>query len=248
MATDSEILQQIKRSDTTAFGRLVQKYQAEIFSICQAILKNPQDAEEAAQDTFVQAYLKLDQLKQPDKFFPWLRQIAKNLSKNYRRRRQEDIIAMEQLTDEPGMQATPDESVLRQELMEAVMEAIETLPSKDRKVIRAYMDGLSHEAISDKLGISYQASMSRLYRARKKITAQVKHLLSGVIGLPKMFASLSGLLRKPLPQENALRRDTGNENWNIYKDNGRRHRLACDSHRWIHLLPRSYAIAKGRIV
>jgi hypothetical protein len=128
------------------------------------------------------------------------------------------------------------------------MEAIETLPSKDREVIRAYMDGLSHEAISDKLGISYQASMSRLYRARKKITAQVKHLLSGVIGLPKMFASLSGLLRKPLPQENALRRDTGNENWNIYKDNGRRHRLACDSHRWIHLLPRSYAIAKGRIV
>ena len=187
MATDSEILQQIQRGDMTAFGRLVQKYQAEILKICQAILKNPQDAEEAAQDTFVQAYLKLDQLKQPDKFFPWLKQIAKNLSKNYRRQRRENIIALEQLTDEPVMWATPDELVLRQELMEAVMETIETLPSKDRAVIWAYMDGLSHEAISDKLGISYQASMSRLYRARRKITAHVKHLLSGVIGLPRMF-------------------------------------------------------------
>ena len=187
MATDSEILQQIQRGDMTAFGRLVQKYQAEILKICQAILKNPQDAEEAAQDTFVQAYLKLDQLKQPDKFFPWLKQIAKNLSKNYRRQRRENIIALEQLTDEPEMWATPEESVLRQELIEAVIEAIETLPSKDRAVIWAYMDGLSHEAISDKLGISYQASMSRLYRARRKITAHVKHLLSGVIGLPRMF-------------------------------------------------------------
>jgi len=203
MATDSEIIQQIQHGDTTAFGRLVQKYQAEILKICQVILKNPQDAEEAAQDTFVQAYLKLDQLKQLDKFFAWLKQIAKNLSRNYRRQRRENVIALEQLTDEPEMFASrsnrakpdaygsrwpaPDESVLRQELMEAVMEAIETLPPKDRAVIWAYMDGLSHEAISNKLGISYQASMSRLYRARRKITAHMSHLLSGVIGLPRMF-------------------------------------------------------------
>jgi predicted lipid-binding transport protein (Tim44 family) len=70
------------------------------------------------------------------------------------------------------------------------MEAIEAIPPKDREVIQAHINGLNHSEISKKLSISISASMNRLYRARKKISAQIKDLLYAIVGLPKMLPRL----------------------------------------------------------
>ena len=77
------------------------------------------------------------------------------------------------------------EQILRQELLDAIMEAIEALPARDREVVQARIDGLSHMEISERFGISVQASISRLYRARRKLADHVKYLLSVIFGLPK---------------------------------------------------------------
>ena len=187
MATDEQLIRQIQQGENEAFSQLFCKYQKHIHSICLSILKNPQDAEEVASDTFVHAYLKLDQLKNPEKFFAWLKKIAQNRSRDFLRSKREETIPFVYAMKQPSRQIAPDELLLKQELVNSIMEAIELLPQKDREVIQAHIDGLSHAEISEKLGISYQASRSRLSRARKKITEYTKDLLNAVIGLPKML-------------------------------------------------------------
>jgi hypothetical protein len=88
------------------------------------------------------------------------------------------------------MQVNPDTLMLKQELIDAIMEAIESLPLKDREVIQARINGLNHSEISEQLDISISASMNRLYRARKKLAAHIKNLLCGIISLPKMLPRL----------------------------------------------------------
>jgi len=198
MATDEQLIQQIQKGKDDAYGQLFRRYYQQIYSICFSILRNPQDAEEVTQEAFVQAYLKLKQLKKPDKFFAWLKKIARNRSKNYARQKYPEMVPLHlasvQTAHERALvkgyiphQIAPDEHVLKQELVDSVMEAVEALPPKDRDVVRAHIDGLNHAEISERFGISVEASMSRLYRARKKLAANVKDLLNAIFGLPRML-------------------------------------------------------------
>ena len=91
---------------------------------------------------------------------------------------QDETASMPSLEDFDKL--NPADLMLRQELMDAVTAAIESLPPKDRQVIKAHIDGLDHKEISQKTGLSYRASINRLYRIRKEITQKVKHLLSGI--------------------------------------------------------------------
>ena len=188
MATDEQLIQKIQQGESEAFGQLFSKYQKQIYSIVFRIVKNPHDAEEVVQDTFVRAYLKLDQLKKLDKFSAWLKRIAQNCSKNYLNRKQEESVPLVVATAQISTQTTPDRLLLKQELIDAVMEVIESLPQEDREMIQARIDGLSHSEISEQFGISISTSTTRLYRIRKKIKARVKDLLNAIIGLPKMLS------------------------------------------------------------
>ena len=187
MAIDEQLIEQIQEGKSEAYGQLFHRYYQQIYSICFSILKNPHDAEEVTQETFVQAYLKLDQLKNPDKFFAWLKKIAQNHSKKYARQMGPEIIPLDLASAQTATQIAPDEHFLRRELIDSIMEAVEALSPKDREVVRAHIDGLSHAEISTQLGISISASMNRLYRARKKIAAHVKDLLNAIFGLPRML-------------------------------------------------------------
>jgi len=186
MATDEQLIHQIKQGENEAFRQLFHKYQKQIYFICLNIVKNPHDTEEVVQDTFVHAYLKIDQLKKPDKFSAWLKRIAQNCSINYVNRKPEESIPLAVATAQISTQTIPDRLLLRRELVDAIMEAIESLPQEDREMIRARIDGLSHSEISEQFGISISASTTRLYRVRKKIKACMKDLLNAIVWLPKM--------------------------------------------------------------
>ena len=186
MATDEQLIHQIKQGENEAFRQLFHKYQKQIYFICLNIVKNPHDTEEVVQDTFVHAYLKIEQLKKPDKFSAWLKRIAQNCSINYVNRKQEESIPLAVATAQISTQTIPDRLLLRRELIDAIMEAIESLPQEDREMIRARIDGLSHSEISEQFGISISASTTRLYRVRKKIKARMKDLLNAIVWLPKI--------------------------------------------------------------
>jgi RNA polymerase sigma-70 factor (ECF subfamily) len=174
------LIQQILQGDNEAFGQLFRKYNQQIYSICFSILNNSHDAEEATSETFIHAYLKLDQLERTDRFSAWLQKIARNCCIDLLRRKQEDTIPLALATEQTSSQTSPDRSLLKQELINAIMRAIKSLPQKDREVIQAYIDGLSHSEVSEQFDISISAAMTRLHRIRKKIIASVRDFLEGV--------------------------------------------------------------------
>jgi RNA polymerase sigma-70 factor (ECF subfamily) len=188
MATDRELIERTQSGESEAYAELFRKYYQHIYTICFSMIRNPEDAEELAQEMFVHAYLKVDQLRDPAKFFPWLKKMARNRSKNFLQRREADVVSLS-LVDMERSSVNPDEELLRHELIQAIMEAIEALPVKDRQVVRARIDGLSHAEIGRRFGISQQASLSRLYRARRKLADGIGDLLHSVFGLLKMLRS-----------------------------------------------------------
>jgi len=84
---DVELVSQTLTGNQDAFGKLVRRYQGLVFGLAYHRVKNAQDAEDIAQDAFLSAYINLKQLRKPEKFGSWLRQIATNLCRAYQQRR-----------------------------------------------------------------------------------------------------------------------------------------------------------------
>jgi RNA polymerase sigma factor (sigma-70 family) len=70
------LIEKVLQGDSTAFGQLVQKYQAFVFTIVIRIVKVREEAEEVAQDTFIKAYESLSSFRGDSKFSSWLYSIA----------------------------------------------------------------------------------------------------------------------------------------------------------------------------
>ena len=121
-----------------------------------------------------------------DSFFRgWLLRIAQNRSRSFLRHQKRHSMPIENGPSTPIFETSPEEFVLQRELVDAVKEAIESLPHKDKQLIRAYIDGFKLDEIHQATGLSYRAIISRLYRTRRKITEKVKHLLQFLGWLPK---------------------------------------------------------------
>jgi RNA polymerase sigma-70 factor (ECF subfamily) len=187
MVTDRELIEKVKHGESEAYGQLFQKYYGQIYAICLSMLKNPQDAEELAQDVFILGYVRLDQLREPGKFFSWLKRIARNQSKNHLQKAGPRLVPLDLASSHKAPDA-PDERILRQELMDAIIEAIQALPTKDREVVQARIDGLSYREISDRSGVSVEASMNRLSRARRRLADSMRGILSAIASLPKLLS------------------------------------------------------------
>ena len=193
MVTDAYLIEKTLKGEAQAFGQLVTKYQKEIYSVVKVFVHNPDDADDLTQDVFIQAYKKLPQLKEKNKFLPWVKQIARNQAKRWLQRPRLDLLPLEEAQKEPTS-LTPEEQLLRKELMEAIMQAIDSLPEQDKQVVHAYLDGMSHAQIAKESGISYQASMKRLHRARKKIREKIKKLMHAIILFPKMYSPIKKII------------------------------------------------------
>src|SRR5277367_4564114 len=99
---DAELVGAVRRGDRQAYGVLVERYRQSILRLCYRIAGNLPDAEDLAHDAFVEAYLKLEQLRDPCRFAPWLKAVALNLCRAwYRRSRRANVELTEDYAEEP---------------------------------------------------------------------------------------------------------------------------------------------------
>ena len=96
--SDSDLVLTAQAGDREAFGQLVERYRHAVFGVCYRITANRADAEDLAHDAFVEAFLKLDQLRETERIGGWLRTIALNLCRMWYRRRP---VGQERLEEEP---------------------------------------------------------------------------------------------------------------------------------------------------
>ncbi len=168
---DRELITVVRAGDRDAFGMLVDRYQGLVYSLCLRMTGNVPDAKELAHESFVEAYLKLDQLRDPAKFRPWLKQIALNLCRMWYRRRKHDPV---ELSEEPI--EVPEEKHEDPSLHARMSYGLSRLSAPHRLVlVLHYLEGLSYEEIAQFLTVPVGTVMSRLHRARntlKKILDQ----------------------------------------------------------------------------
>jgi len=153
--------------DIESFGLLCWRYYAAMVAVGYTVLGEHQLAEDAAQESFARALVNLRNLKNKERFAPWLAGICKNVAKDMLTAKARQIN-----TDDISQAAGPGNS---DENDRAIRRAIEQLPdsAKDLVVLR-YYDGLSYEQISSVLGISPAAINGRLTRAKRKMANYLK--------------------------------------------------------------------------
>ena len=183
MLTDRNLIHQTLKGDSRAFDTLVQKYQPVVYARARLLVRNPQDAEDLTQEVFIKAYQNLPKLRDASRFAGWLSQIVKNVCVTWLHQ-QKDISKSCQRNDDPilslpSAEATPEQFLMKKELNQTILNAINSLPTTDAAVTHDfYIDYLSYDEISEKHGLSHRAIASRLHRAKQRVAEKVRRSLS----------------------------------------------------------------------
>ncbi len=168
---DTVLVQHAQRGDQAAFAQLVELYQTPVYNLAYRMLGNPNDAEDAAQETFLRAYTQLKSFRLDQKFATWLLSIdAHYCIDRLRRRRKFQWLSLddEVLGDVlPSDAPTPDDELFRHEDERAVADLLEHLaPASRVAVILRYWHDQSIEEIARTTGDSVSAVKVKLHRAR----------------------------------------------------------------------------------
>ena len=189
---DTELMLRVKRGDEAAFEELVDKYKQPVLNLVYRILRDATEAEDLAQNVFVQVFKSADRYRVEAKFSTWLFTIARNLCLNELRRRSRHPAESLDGTAEPSEEtparqfedkasvSAPDQ-LLREELSFKVEEALAGLPENQRTAILLFKEQeMSYEEISKLLDCSLSATKSLIHRGRETLKQKLKpYLRSG---------------------------------------------------------------------
>ena len=174
---ERETVLRAQAGDGEAFGRLVEQYSAGIYRLCLGLCGNGFDAEDAVQETFIDAFLYLKSLSDPDRFPAWLRLIARRKAARRlaSRRYDEDIDALADFL--PSSEASPLDLLLDREKGGRVAEAFGRLSEKRRVAAELfYLRGMRVRQIAARLGVNENTVKSRLYDAREQLRKELSDM------------------------------------------------------------------------
>lgn len=184
---DLELVKRVQRGDGAAFDLLVRKYQHRIAALIGRYIADWSEVQDVAQDTFIRAYRAIGNFRGDAQFYTWLHRIAVNTAKNHlvagnRRPPGADIDVEDAEQYDAGIRLrdtdTPERELMRQQLEQTVMRAVEALPEELRLAITLReVDGLSYEEIAARMDCPIGTVRSRIFRAREAIDQEMKPLL-----------------------------------------------------------------------
>lgn len=184
---DLELVKRVQRGDGAAFDLLVRKYQHRIAALIGRYIADWSECQDVAQETFIRAYRAIGNFRGDAQFYTWLHRIAVNTAKNHliagnRRPPGGDIDVEDAEQYDAGVRLrdndTPERELMRQQLEQTVMRAVEALPEELRLAITLReVDGLSYEEIAERMDCPIGTVRSRIFRARDAIDQEMKPLL-----------------------------------------------------------------------
>ena len=168
-AEDKDLVAQTLTGERDAFGVLVDRYAAQARRVARAVLGDPDDADDAAQDGFLSALVKLAQYDARRPFGPWLMRIVANAATDRRRRR--NVRRAEPLDPAlVGGGPRPDALAIQNELGERLRNALGELPERRRTAVVLFdVEGYSHAEIAGILGIPEGTVRSEVFHARRRL-------------------------------------------------------------------------------
>lgn len=184
---DHELVRRVQLGERAAFDVLVRRYQHRVIAVISRYIGDRAEAEDVAQDSFIRAYRAIGGFRGDAQFYTWLHRIAINTAKNHlvaMKRRPPtddiDVVDAEQFDAALALRETdtPERELMRQEVEQTVMRAVNALPDELRQAITLReVEGLAYDEIAQQLGCPIGTVRSRIFRAREAIDKQLRPLL-----------------------------------------------------------------------
>jgi RNA polymerase sigma-70 factor (ECF subfamily) len=164
------LIQRCAERDSTAFETLILKYENKIYNLCYYVLKNKDDALDAAQEVSIKIYKSINKFKGESKFSTWIYRITYNTCLDYIKKRKDELSFEEVLTTESGIESKTENIIEARELKFELKRCILKLSNDFRTVIILRdIEGLSYQEIAEILNIEVGTVKSRLNRAREAL-------------------------------------------------------------------------------
>ena len=172
-------IEEARQGDRNAFGNLVKAYQGPVYNLTYRMLGDPDEAEDAAQESFLRAYRKLDSYDPERKFSNWLLSIASHYCVDRLRRRRLVWLSLEDENLPPATlvshQPGPEHHIVEHEREAEIQGLLDTLsPDYRTVVVLHYWYNLSYEEIAETTDSTVSAVKSRLFRARRMLAKQLQ--------------------------------------------------------------------------
>ena len=182
MTTNDQVyINKILDGDTNAFTVLVDRYKDLVYTLALRMMKNREEAEEVAQDTFIKMYKSLTKFKGDSKFSTWIYRVAYNtcLDRLKKNKRQQHTVAIDEYTEHQVK--TIDnalDKIETKEKQQAIKDCLELLPSEDSFLLTLYyFEELSLDEISKIVGLKPNNVKVKIFRSRKKLATILRDRL-----------------------------------------------------------------------
>jgi RNA polymerase sigma-70 factor (ECF subfamily) len=164
-----------QRGDQEAFAQLVEAYKGPVYNLAYRMLGDSGAAEDAAQETFLRAYTRLNSYDPSRKFSSWILSIASHYCIDRLRRRHGRNVSMEGIQSSrwiPDERPEPEQEILGTERGQTIQAVLDQLPPQYREVIiLRYWQELSYVEMAELTRSTESAIKSRLHRARQMVAA-----------------------------------------------------------------------------
>ena len=165
--------------DLDAYGDIVRRFQDMAYAYGYSILGDFSAAEDAAQESFIQAYKGLANLREPEAFPGWFRRIVYTQCAMIARRNHVLTVPLDDAADIPSTGTDPHELAEQSEMRDRVIGAIRALPENERVVTALfYINGYSHDDIAGFLEVPLSTVKSRLHTARTRLKERMTDMVS----------------------------------------------------------------------
>lgn len=183
---DARLVELSRNGQREAFGQLVARYQSPVCALAYCACGDIAQSEDLAQETFIIAWRKLGDLKEPAKFRPWLYGIARNLINGAFRRQSRNPLAGAESLDEnlalTDAAAGPAGQAISREEAGILWRSLEQIPEAYREaLVLFYREQHSIERVAAVLDLSEEAVRQRLSRGRKLLQEQVTAFVEGTL-------------------------------------------------------------------
>lgn len=177
--TDDAVVACVRAGDTPRFELIMRRYNRRLYRAARAILRDDDEAKDALQEAYVQAYMHLDQFQGRAKLSSWLTRITVNEALRRARRRDRVGEVEKQMSHIAAPVRGPEQEAVRAELRRALESAVDELPQIFRTAfVLRDVEELSTAETADCLGIPEETVKTRLHRAR----ALLRRTLSARLG------------------------------------------------------------------
>ncbi len=187
MIEEAVLVRELKRANNAAYAELLRLHARSVINTCYRMLLNQQDAEDVAQEVFIEVLQSIDSFRGDSKLSTWLYRIAvsRSLDELKRRKRAKrfeaftKFLSVDELSDSlPGGPAA-DATLREAERMKALEKLLNTLPDNQRVAFSlSKIEGCTSQEIAEIMKTTTVAVDSMIYRAKQKLSSELRKVLS----------------------------------------------------------------------